>query len=823
MPKEVSLTINGRPITVPEGTLVVNAAKMLGIVIPVFCFHPKMEPVGMCRQCLVEIGRPMMDRATGKPVLDETGKQKIQFGPKLETSCTTPVSEGMVVHSNSDKARAGQHDILEFLLTSHPLDCPICDKGGECPLQNQTMAFGPADSRFIYDEKMHLAKKVPLGDLIVLDRERCVQCARCIRFQDELAGEPVLAFFHRARSMEIITTSEPGFDSIFSGNTTDICPVGALTTTDFRFTARPWEMKVAASICQQCPVGCNIVFNTRREAMSNGKVVIKRVMPRQNEAVNEIWICDKGRFAYQYTLDTNRLEHPLVKKGSQLAPVSWAEAVEMAAGKLGEAKKDALILASGRLSNEDLFNLKKLAEGLGGETALYTDMGGGEETLRAGVTPGTNIGSMGKGSVILVAASDLYNEGPVWYLRIKQAVKRGATLIVANPRETKLEQYAAHVVRYAYGDEASTLRGLLKSEPAKAAAEAIRSAENVLVFFGSEGLGLEGSTALAAACADLLNDTNHTGKPNNGLVAVWPRANDQGAWELGFRPLADLAAAFKGKTVYIVAADPAGDDPKLAEALQKAKSVIVQELFLTETAKLADVVLPAQAFTEREGSITSAERRVQRFYPAIPPRGESGADFSITSAIALELGIEMEGHAASLVMDKLAASMPVFSSLSFLKLAEVTDQWPIVGRGDLYYGGTTYENKQGLGVSLPLVPLTPSTSGRGANENSLHPDESQFMAVPITRLYDLGITVRTTALLAPHIGEATLRVHPETAKKAGLQDSAEIHLNGFETTLKVVMDESVPASVGLVPRSMGIPIHEPVVVSVNPVKQEGHQ
>ncbi len=314
MAKQVSLTINGSPVTVPEGTLVVNAAKMLGITIPVFCYHPKMEPVGMCRQCLVEIGRPMMDRATGQPVLDESGKQKVQFGAKLETSCTTPVSEGMVVLTNSDKARAGQHEILEFLLTSHPLDCPVCDKGGECPLQNQTMAFGPAESRFIYDEKMHLAKAVPLGDLIYLDRERCVQCARCIRFQDEYAGEAVLGFFNRGRSMEIITTSEPGFDSIFSGNTTDICPVGALTTADFRFGARPWEMKAAASVCAQCPVGCNITFNTRREAKSGGKVAIKRVMPRQNEAVNEIWICDKGRFAYHFTESPDRLEHPLVKR-----------------------------------------------------------------------------------------------------------------------------------------------------------------------------------------------------------------------------------------------------------------------------------------------------------------------------------------------------------------------------------------------------------------------------------------------------------------------------------------------------------------------------
>ena len=312
MANMVSLTIDGQPVSVPAGTLIVNAAKMVGIDIPVFCYHPKMEPVGMCRQCLVEVGRPVVDRATGKPVM-ENGAAKISFGPKLETACTTPVSEGMQVLTSSDKARASQKEILEFLLTSHPLDCPVCDKGGECPLQNLTMAHASPLSRYIYDEKSHAAKHVPLGDLVWLDRERCIQCARCIRFQDEIAGEPVLAFYQRARATDIITNSEPGFNSIFSGNTTDICPVGALTTADFRFGARPWEMKSAASICAQCPVGCNLTLNTRREAMSSGKVVIKRVMPRQNEAVNEIWICDKGRFAYHYTENSDRLENPLVR------------------------------------------------------------------------------------------------------------------------------------------------------------------------------------------------------------------------------------------------------------------------------------------------------------------------------------------------------------------------------------------------------------------------------------------------------------------------------------------------------------------------------
>src|SRR5512133_2720062 len=195
---------------------------MAGIDIPVFCYHPKMEPVGMCRMCLVEIGRPMVDRATGQVLKNEDGTPKISFGPKLDTACTTPVSEGMVVRTNSAKVLDGRREILEFLLTSHPLDCPVCDKGGECPLQNLTLAHGPGKSRFLYDEKFHLGKAVPLGNLIVLDQERCTQCARCIRFQAGLAGDSVLGFDERGRAMQIMTFSDPGFDSVFSGNTTDI-------------------------------------------------------------------------------------------------------------------------------------------------------------------------------------------------------------------------------------------------------------------------------------------------------------------------------------------------------------------------------------------------------------------------------------------------------------------------------------------------------------------------------------------------------------------------------------------------------------------------
>ncbi|KAF0106096.1 MAG: NADH-quinone oxidoreductase subunit G [Anaerolineaceae bacterium] len=693
MAKMVSLTIDGRPVSVSEGTLIVNAAKTIGIDVPVFCYHPKMEPVGMCRQCLVEVGRPAIDRATGQPVI-ENGQPKINFGPKLETACTTPVSEGMVVLSQSDKARASQKEILEFLLTSHPLDCPVCDKGGECPLQNLTMEHASPQSRFLFDEKHHAEKRVPLGDKIWLDRERCIQCARCIRFQEQVAGEPVLAFYQRGRSTDIITSSEPPFDSIFSGNTTDICPVGALTTADFRFGARPWEMKAAASICSLCPVGCNVTFNTRREAKSRartgtttagGKVVIKRAMPRQNEQVNEIWICDRGRFEWHYVEREDRLEKPLVKKNGKLEKVSWKVAIEEIGNKVKGNKEEVVVLASGRLSNEDLFNLKQLADGLGGEALLYDSLPGGELTTKYGVSAGTNIGDMGAGTTILVAASDLYHEAPIWHLRVKQAAERGATLIIVNSEATRLDKYAKHLVRCEKGEAAKKVREL---------GAAVKDAKNLVIFFGADG-----SSALAEACAELVK--SRAGKPNNGLVGVWPRANDQGALELGFKPAQDLQAVFeKASVVYIVGADPIGDGAIKTQNVKRKPFIIVQELFLTETAKLADVLLPAQAFTERDGSYTSGERRVQRFYPAVPALGETKADYAITALIAAELGIEVEGRSAGLVMDKLAAAVPAFADITYGKLAETTEQWPIIGRADLYYGGTSYQNSQGLGVPL---------------------------------------------------------------------------------------------------------------------------
>jgi NADH-quinone oxidoreductase subunit G len=832
MAKQITLTIDGHNVTVPEGTLIVDAAKRIGIDIPVFCYHPKMEPVGMCRMCLVDIGRPVVDRASGQVVTNPDGSPKINFGPKLETACTTPVTEGMVVDGLSDKVRAARKDIIEFLLTSHPLDCPICDKGGECPLQNLTLNFGPGSSRFLLQEKMRLAKHLPLGDLIYLDRERCIQCGRCVRFQHEVVDDPVIAFYQRGRSLEIMTNSEPGFDSYFSGNTTDICPVGALTTADFRFEARPWEMKSAASICTHCPVGCNTTLNVRREARANGSTVVKRMMPRQNEMVNEIWMCDKGRFAYHYMGTEARLTAPLVRKDGELVEATWEEALSAAAEGLRAAGSNMISLAGGRLSNEDLFNLRQLAALQGGKAVLHSYMAGGELTAALGMAPGSNFTAMGKGSAIVVVASDLQEEAPIYYLRVKQAAERGATLIVINPRATKLDASATQVVRSRYGEEAALVAGLIPAtrtpDVLQAAADALVGMESLVVIYGSEGVGLAGSAALANACAALLRASGHPGQPNNGLIGVWAHANDQGAFDLGFRPDPALETTLAQSTaVYLAAADPAGDSPALADALDRAGFVVVQELFLTETARRADVVFPVSAYIEREGTLTNAERRVQRYYPALPVRPGTLADYVITAQVAARLGHNLEAGSGAQVFQRLAAQVAGYAGLSYTSLAHTEDQWPIVGRQDMYYGGTGYDNHQGLGVQLPALVETQDLASVAGGKTETQDLASlparpvapagALMVYPITKLYDHGTTVTPTKLLDDRLSARVLALHPDTAARFHLAVGVEtqLTLNGVTAPVGVRLDDSLPLDVALLPRSLGLPIWEPVAITVN--------
>ncbi|HLE26712.1 MAG TPA: NADH-quinone oxidoreductase subunit NuoG [Anaerolineales bacterium] len=807
----VTLTIDGVQVSVPKETLIVDAAKRVHKDVPVFCYHPKLEPVGMCRMCLVEIGRVQRDRATGEIVRDDQGQPRVAFGPKLETACTTLVEEGMVVVGENSKVKEARDDVIEFLLTSHPLDCPICDKGGECPLQDLTMRHGPGESRFLFSEKLHLAKRVPLGQpddaLIYLDRERCIQCARCTRFQEEVADDPVIGFYERGRKLEIVTFSEPGFDSKWSGNTTDICPVGALTTRDFRFGARPWEMIPAASICPHCPVGCNLTFSTRREAAAGGAHVVKRVMPRQNEAVNEIWICDKGRFGYHFAASPERLTRPLLRKDGALREAAWDEALTLVAEKFEAAGSGLAGLLGGRLSNEDLYAIRTVVTELGGQVELNSQMGGGDRVQLVGVGVGTNFSSMSQGTAILVVASDLEEEAPVWWLRVKQAAERGATLIAAHGRPTKTDRRAAYTVRYEYGHEAATVLGMLVAGSSEAA-DAFARAENGVILFGREGLDFAGSSALAQACANLLIATNHYGRPNNGLIAVWPHANTQGAWDMGVKAR-DLNEPMPGVTAsWIVAADPVGDGLVGADDLRKSGFVAVQELFLTETAKAADVVLPAAAWTEREGTFTNGERRVQRFYPAVPPRGKP--DFQIAAEIGAKVGVKLPRH-ASLVMLEIAKDVPAYAGITYQGLARVEPQWPEIGGQDFYgkvnyYGGTAYENEQGLGVQLKSGAERGEAVAMGKVE-AHEPERDGLTLVATTVLYDRGATFTPSKLMRPRLPQPYIELNAVDAAKWGVKDGDAVIVSADGMTAKVTTRVAergrAPEGVALMPASLG--------------------
>ena len=548
----ITLTIDGVEVSVPKGTLVVDAAKKVQKDIPVFCYHPKLEPVGMCRMCLVEIGMPMRDRATGEPILNEDGTPKMNFGRGMQTGCTVRVGPGMVVRSEKPEVDAARENMLEFLLTSHPLDCPVCDKGGECPLQNLTMRHSNGTTRMDYSFKKHNEKHVSLGELIYLDRERCIQCARCTRFQDEVVDDPVIHLHNRGRDLEIVTLSEPGFDSYWSGNTTDICPVGALTTADFRFGARPWEMKSAATISVHGPAGSNMSFSTRREARAGGKQVIKRVMSRQNEIVNEIWISDRDRFAYHFAESPERLTTPLVRKQGKLVETSWTEALDIVAGKLQQHKDSVAGLSGDRLSNEDLFLFQKLfRQGLksGNIDLANGRLAGGNIVAKVGIRQDDNLGDpqrWGAGDAILVVASDLHEEEPVWWLRVKQAADRGAKLVILNLRPTRLDKHATHVIHYDAGNTLNTVHQLVNmakvntgsDDPLMEAATTLIEAENLIVFYGYEGLSYAETDTLARLLGNLLLLKNeagqdHVGRVNNGLIPVWPHNNTQGAWGYG--------------------------------------------------------------------------------------------------------------------------------------------------------------------------------------------------------------------------------------------------------------------------------------------------
>jgi NADH-quinone oxidoreductase subunit G len=446
---------------------------------------------------------------------------------------------------------------------------------------------------------------------------------------------------------------------------------------------------------------------------------------------------------------------------------------------------------------------------------------------------------MGPETAILVVASNIQEEAPLYFFRIKQAAERGVKLIVLNPRQTKLDRYASWVLRYPYGSEAAAVQAMINALSAKRtelppqvrdiarsktleeAARIFAEADNAVVIYGSEGTSLQSSMALSQACTNLLVATNHIGRVNNGLIGVWMRPNEQGAWDLGFRPSTDLTQALSSAdVVYVAGANPIGDNPNLSKHLDKAGFVIVQDLFMTDTAKKADLILPAQSFIEREGTTTNAQRRVQRYYPCIPPQPGPLPDFTIAARIGARLGINLPDRLASQVADQLSTQNSDYSEINYQSLAEVEEQWPIIARSQLYYGGTSYENRQGIGIQLATSAQKGELMSLEVPQHYESPqlENGEVIAFPINVLYDRGQTMQFAPLLESHIAEPYMLINPNTAKEAGILDRSSVKFSISETTyeLSAHLTHDIPERVVLIPRSMGVSLQSPAVVKLEP-------
>lgn len=824
MSDTVKIIIDDKEYNVPAGENLVDMAKWYaGTDIPVFCYHPKMQPAGMCRMCLVEMGMIQKDRETGEVLLDENGKPQVRWWPKLQTACTQMTSDGLAVRTNTKKVQEARQNVIEFLLTSHPLDCPTCDKGGECPLQNLTMGYGPGKSRMHFEDKLKLGKHLPLGDLILLDQERCIQCARCIRFQDEIVGDDVLAFHQRGRKLQIITHSEPGFKTYFSGNTTDICPVGALTTADFRFAARSWELTEVPSICPYDAAGSNISLSVRLDRDFGGQQ-IKRVMPRQNEYVNEIWISDKTRFGHHFTRSEVRLKKPLVRNtDGELVETSWAEAMAAVAGLLQDEKSVGVIAGSG-LSNEDLWALRALATGLTSRAKLGAwppTHAGADILTQVGVGKGTNLRDLGKDDAVLVIASDLEEEVPIWRLRIKQAHDRGAYLVVANARHTRLADFADAVINYEPGYAAHAMEALTENYPETA--QKLADAANLIVIAGAEGLTLEGSRALMQSAMNFLISTKHIGRPNNGLLATLPGANGMGLHYMGFTPEATLDITANPPRALIVAqAELLADDPTAAEWLDNVETIVCVNLFPDAISERAAVVLPMGSFAEYEGTFTNGERRVQRFYTAQGPMGDALPAWQVFSRLGEALGQGRARMSVALVMAEIAQNVPEFSGVSYPALAVVEKQRPDVGGEDQYYGGTAYANTGGLGVQL----VTEADAGKNYRKRAVDLPEvpragrGKVLIVPSVRLYNRESWFNASEVVAPRVLPPYVEINGEDARRWDIAEGTCVEVVTDHASVRVIahINNSVSKGTAVLPRNMS-DIATPMILTTGKISR----
>ncbi|MCC7075886.1 MAG: NADH-quinone oxidoreductase subunit NuoG [Acidimicrobiia bacterium] len=733
--ESVSITIDGREVQARAGELLIAEAERNGVYIPRFCWHPRLRSVAMCRMCLVEI-----EGMRG-----------------LQPACYVPVKEGMEVRTQTDAVRKVQEGVLEYLLINHPLDCPVCDRGGECPLQDHTLAFGPGESRFVED-KRHFEKPIEVSELVLLDRERCIQCARCTRVAAEVAGDALIDFGSRGNNLHIITFPDEPFASYFSGNTVQVCPVGALTAAPYRFRARPWDVTAVETTCLACSVGCRgALYETRNEAI--------RLLGVDVDCVNLGWLCDKGRFGYEFTAAEDRLECPRMDGED----ITWGEAIEATAIAVESAASVAAI-GGARLTNEGAYALSKFMRVVAGSNDVDCQLDDGlPARFVAAVQDRATFEDIDTAAAVVLAAPDLKEELPVLYLRVRRAVlDHGTALYVAGGAQTGLDRFAARIAGRLEDLDAADLpadgdivvvvgRQSLTQDPehlvAWASVLAERLGGRVKLLPVLRRANAHGAIDMGLA-PDLRPGRVGTEDPTarDVLAATW-RGEFPTEPGRGTREILEAAAAGEIDVLFLVGADPVADfpDPDLArEALDRTPNVIVSDLFETPTTAFADVLVPAAGWGEINGTVTNVEGRVQRLAAAVVPPGQAASDSNFFREVAERLGVDFGCGTPAATLAEIRRVVPAYAETQPSALRGTEGKKGVmVGPGP-------------LAVEAAGVLPAPSETRDGA------------LAVRAARtLYDMGTLVSRCPSLAQLAPGPVVRVNPADAQRLGLQDGTE--------------------------------------------------
>jgi len=777
----VKLTIDGREVEAVAGTMLVDAAKQVDVEIPYFCYEPKLgEPVGACRMCLVEI----------------------EGIPKLQTSCSTPVREGMVVNTTVDRVLEAQNSVIEFLLVNHPLDCPVCDKGGECPLQDYTFGWGRGKSRVI-EPKRHFVKPLALSPLIAIDRERCILCYRCVRFSQEVAEDWQLIFTERGAHTFVGTHDGHPYVAPFSGNIVELCPVGALTSQPYRFRARPWDIEGAGGICTLCPSQCNVEFTVRDD-----KVV--RVLSRENSAVDDGWLCDKGRFAYQAIHVDERITEPLVRGASgELESASWEEALGAARAIAGHRGRGAA-LVGGQATNEEAYLLGRIVrEGLQSQD-IDSRLGGTVELglTRALAAPAlqATVADLEFAHTVLVVGTEPVDDSPILDLRIRKGVRRnGVQLAIASARPSTLDPNATLSLRYAPGSEAEFLAGLDAALGGTAASDEFGALATLLKEGGEDVVILWGESLPVEALATLLSIAGKLGlkdRAGAGLLEVPNGTNARGIREAGALPnagpgyseiqtgrnAAEIAAALSAGDVtvlYLFQVDPLRDLPARASwdaALGEAAVVVAHASVLTEgLARHADVVFPAESSAEKEGTIVHPDGRVQRLRAAIKHPGEVRASWQVLVEIAKATGVETGILTGGMAFQQLTKAVPFYAGLTLEAIGGRGVRWP--------------ETDAAAAMPAGAAPAPAKVQGSGPNWLPPSTPNTGKLLLGTYRSIWASPEVEISPALAFTIAEQLVELAPQDAAALGIEHGAAVQVaqNGTRLAGRAAIRTGVPA------------------------------